>query len=162
MNIFFLDYCPKKAAMYHCDKHVVKMITETSQMISTNYSLLVTDDNKEKYDFLMKKCFVNHPCTKWARESRQNYVWLVNLLSFLLKEYEYRYEKKGFERSKKILTLKIPENFNTDKFTQPALALPDDCKISDDPVLCYREYYRKYKKHFATWKKREKPYWWFS
>jgi len=29
MNIFVLDYNPKKAAEYHCDKHVVKMILET-------------------------------------------------------------------------------------------------------------------------------------
>lgn len=35
MNIFFLDYSPAKAAEYHCDKHVVKMIVETAQILST-------------------------------------------------------------------------------------------------------------------------------
>ena len=37
MNIFHLDKNPIKCAEYHCDKHVVKMILETSQMLSTAY-----------------------------------------------------------------------------------------------------------------------------
>ena len=35
MNIFFLDKDPKIAAQLQCDKHVVKMILETAQMLST-------------------------------------------------------------------------------------------------------------------------------
>ena len=37
MNIFHLDKNPIKCALYHCDKHVVKMILETAQMLSTAY-----------------------------------------------------------------------------------------------------------------------------
>jgi len=33
MNIFFLDFDVKKCAEYHCDKHVVKMILETAQLL---------------------------------------------------------------------------------------------------------------------------------
>jgi hypothetical protein len=33
MNIFFLDFDTKKCAKYHCDKHVVKMILETAQLL---------------------------------------------------------------------------------------------------------------------------------
>ena len=33
MNIFFLDYDVVKCAKYHCDKHVVKMILETAQLL---------------------------------------------------------------------------------------------------------------------------------
>ena len=33
MNIFVLDKNPKKAAEYHCNKHVVKMILESCQMV---------------------------------------------------------------------------------------------------------------------------------
>lgn len=35
MNIFVLDWNPKKAARYHCDKHVVKMILESAQILCT-------------------------------------------------------------------------------------------------------------------------------
>lgn len=35
MNIFFLDKDPKICAQYHCDKHVVKMIVELAQLLST-------------------------------------------------------------------------------------------------------------------------------
>ena len=35
MNIFFLDEDPKYAAQMQCDKHVVKMVLETAQMLST-------------------------------------------------------------------------------------------------------------------------------
>ena len=35
MNIFVLDDDIEKCARYHCDKHVVKMILESAQMLST-------------------------------------------------------------------------------------------------------------------------------
>ena len=35
MNIFFLDKNPYVAAHKQCDKHVVKMVLETAQMLST-------------------------------------------------------------------------------------------------------------------------------
>ena len=37
MNIFHLHRNPETCARYHCDKHVVKMILETGQMLSTAY-----------------------------------------------------------------------------------------------------------------------------
>ena len=35
MNIFYLDSSPSKSAKLHCDKHVVKMIVEYAQLLST-------------------------------------------------------------------------------------------------------------------------------
>ena len=35
MNIFYLDRDPVKAAQMSCDKHVVKMILESAQMLCT-------------------------------------------------------------------------------------------------------------------------------
>lgn len=37
MNIFYLSDCPEQSAKDHCDKHVVKMILETAQLLSTAY-----------------------------------------------------------------------------------------------------------------------------
>ena len=33
MNIFYLSHCPEKAAQYQYNKHVVKMILETAQLL---------------------------------------------------------------------------------------------------------------------------------
>ena len=35
MNIFYLSECPVESAQAHCDKHVVKRILESAQMLCT-------------------------------------------------------------------------------------------------------------------------------
>ena len=68
MNIFYLDKDPVRAAEYHCDKHVVKMILESSQMLCTAHRLLSGEDYCNDKG-LYKLAYKNHPSTKWARES---------------------------------------------------------------------------------------------
>ena len=48
MNIFHLHKVPKVCAEYHCDKHVVKMILETAQMLSTAYQKHCGEDTKDR------------------------------------------------------------------------------------------------------------------
>ena len=57
MNIFFLHQNPFVSAQYHCDKHVIKMITETAQMLSTAHRIL---DGKM---ILEEKFYVRKPKT---------------------------------------------------------------------------------------------------
>ena len=45
MNIFYLDNDPKVAAEMHCDKHVVKMLVEYAQILSTAHRMV----DGEKY-----------------------------------------------------------------------------------------------------------------
>ena len=40
MNIFYLHEDPQTSAKMHCDKHVVKMIIEYAQMLSTAHRML--------------------------------------------------------------------------------------------------------------------------
>ena len=40
MNIFYLDNDPVKCAEMHCDKHIVKMIIEYAQLMSTAHRML--------------------------------------------------------------------------------------------------------------------------
>ena len=40
MNIFVLDMNPVTAAQMQCDKHVVKMIVESAQMLSTAHRMI--------------------------------------------------------------------------------------------------------------------------
>ena len=44
MNIFFLHPDPLTAAEMHCDKHCVKMILETAQMLCTAHRALDGDE----------------------------------------------------------------------------------------------------------------------
>lgn len=99
MNIFVLSLDPKKAAKFHCNKHVVKMILEYTQLLFTlvhwlNPLLLNSVVDKEGYPLkVYKETHVNHPCSIWLRKSKSNVVWLVDLLEACCEVYTYRYHK---------------------------------------------------------------------
>lgn len=145
MNIFVLDKDPIKCAQYHCDRHM-KMIVESAQMLSTALHEYGTVEG------VYKPTHKNHPCAIWARQSRSNYIWLCELSVQLLNEYANRYGKlhKTAEIIWKCIDNAhlIPEG----KLTKHPLCMPDFCKINNDVVKSYRNYYRLVKKDFATWK----------
>ena len=72
MNIFYLHKCPKRAAQLQYNKHVVKMILESAQMLCTAHHCIMGSDADVPY----KVAHRNHPSTKWARQSGENYAWL--------------------------------------------------------------------------------------
>lgn len=149
MNIFVLDLDPIKAAEYHCDKHVTKLILEGAQMLSTVLG--------GRY----KPTHANHPCTKWVAESRSNASWLIAMTYALNKEAQRRY---GHERDHKSLSV-VDELVNSCAInalpdiglTPFAQAMPDEFK-NDDAVTAYRAYYRS--KPFVAWNKGATPSWW--
>ena len=152
MNIFVLDINPKNCAKYHCDKHVVKMILESVQLLCGVHWTL---GNSAPY----KLSHRNHPCSIWVRECIENYVWLCDLTMELCKEYTYRYGKT--HKSQQILEwcmINIPNLPENGDITPFALAMPDEYKV-ECPVESYRNYYRGAKTSFATWKNREVPEW---
>lgn len=153
MNIFVLDNDPKLAAQYHCDKHVVKMILETAQLLSTTARILGTE-------FGYKLTHKNHPCSIWARTSKDNAIWLQTLGVELLAEYKHRYGKIH-KSGPIILNFPITQlSFNYIDRTPFVLAMPDKYKIVDNPVQSYRTYYLNEKRAFASWKNRSIPDWW--
>lgn len=180
MNIFYLHKDPKIAAQYHLDKHVVKMIIEYAQLMSTAHRILdgnmylgktangknikrwQLDDYREP--ILYKASHINHPSAIWAREELSHYQWLWNLASELCQEYRYRY---GGETDKQHKTSIVIQNLNFAPnniprkgiFTEPPQAMPDDVKVLGDSVQAYRNYYKTYKAAFATWKIRGVPEW---
>ena len=87
MNIFVLDQDINKCAQYHVDRHVVKMITESAQMLSTAARLVGIDAG-------YKITHQNHPCTKWSRNSLSNWLWLKDLAKSLNEEWKFRYNQK--------------------------------------------------------------------
>ena len=153
MNIFFLHWDPRICAQMHVDKHVVKMILETCQMLCAVHHLLASS-----YEPPYKLTHKNHPCTVWAMESLANYKWLATLGMELCEEYTYRYGKvHKCEQYIRKMIKNFPKFLNTE-FTPPAQAMPEIYK-SKDAVESYRQYYFFEKHLLLYWKKREEPEW---
>lgn len=154
MNIFVLDYSPRLAAEYHCDKHVIKMILETAQLLSTTHDYFGT-----WREGMYKPTHKKHPCTLWLQESRDNYFWTLNLGLWLLYEYEKRY-KKTHKTSAVLDMLKTPpKKLMYSRLTPFAQAMPEIYR-REDAVEAYRAYYMAEKAPICTWKT-ETP-WWFT
>ena len=155
MNIFFLDFDVKKCAEYHCDKHVVKMILETAQLLCGVHH--VTDQVTDQVPY--KLSHKNHPCSIWVRSSLSNYLYLCDLGLELCKEYTYRYGKVHKCQDIGLVDkLKwFPNNLPLGKFTDPTPAMPDQYKIPDNGVQSYRNYYNGEKQRMFSWKKRQVP-----
>ena len=159
MNIFFLDRTPEKSAEYHCDKHVVKMILETAQMLSTainKYAMGIEEGR------LYKNAHPKHPSTLWIGNTRNNFMWGLQLGDELCKEYTKRYGK--VHKSQTILDnikqSKYYEVIPTGELTTPPQCMPDEFKHADY-VTAYRNYYKGAKKYFAKWNKLNNiPDWW--
>ena len=167
MNIFFLDKTPEKSAQYLCDKHVVKMILETAQMLST----IAHEHKYYGVKNLYKPTHPNHPMTKWVNTHKNNYLWAREHGLSLCKEYTKRYNKvhKSQELIKQLHDLcKSFFTFgggepNSEFITPPPQCMPDEYRDKDNDwnyVTAYRNYY-KGEKTFAKWEKgRQQPEWW--
>jgi len=152
MNIFLLDKNLEKCAQYHVNRHVVKMILESAQLLCSVHH--ICGELEPPYKLAHK----NHPCSIWCRASLTNYLYLCELGLELSKEYTYRYNKHHKSTDVIQWCLNNLPNIPDIGFTPPALAMPDQYKV-DDFVQSYRNYYIGEKKGFATWKNREIPYW---
>ena len=156
MNIFILDKDPKISAAYHCDKHVVKMITEYNQLLSSAHRIL--DNNCDSQ--LMKLTHKNHPCSIWTRTNSANYNYLYQLFVYLSREYQYRYGKEhgSYTRGKNILKTKPKNILESNTITEFPQSMPDRYK-DHNTVQAYRNYYIGAKSHFSKWKNRNVPEW---
>ena len=151
MNIFVLDEDPKISAELMCDKHIVKMILESAQMLCSAFP-----QGEAPY----RRAFYNHPCTKWSRESVDNYEWLLTHSWALLEEYFERYNK--LHKSLNAIEW-CEDNYHTLDLPQLGLtpfaqAMPDEYK-NDDATQAYRNYYNGEKAYFAKWSYSSAPRW---
>jgi hypothetical protein len=155
MNIFVLDEDVKKCAEYHLDKHSTKMCVEYSQILCSVHHMTAEVTTEVPYRLTHK----NHPCSIWARECIENYIWLCDLGLELCKEYTHRYDKR--HKSQDVIEWCIINKPNLpthNKLTPFALAMPDEYKC-DNAISSYRKYYMMDKAHLANWTKRKKPFW---
>ena len=180
MNVFYLHPDPIVCAEQHCDKHVVKMLIEYAQLMSTAHRVLdgelwygrSTAGRKIQRYFhpdptmnqeLYKACHINHPSAKWVRYSSANYSWLYDMWTALHCEYEHRYGRTHESYRKLNYHLLLPpEKFSSEGFTEPTPAMNHypQCIVEGDSVTSYRNYYIEAKADFARWTNRDAPDWW--
>ena len=133
MNIFYLDHDPRLAAEFQCDKHVVKMVLESAQLLSTAHRVLDGDSAPPQ---LYKIAHINHPSSKWTRSGVDQYRWLFDHFCFLLQEYFYRYEKIHKCDALREWLIATPYHIDWDAtWSEPPLCMPDECKIVGNTAL---------------------------
>jgi hypothetical protein len=179
MNIFYLDKDPKICATMHCDKHVVKMIIEYAQLLSTAHRVLdgtshnILSKSNRKYttwvhpspimeSTLYKSTMKNHPSAIWVRQSVTHYEYLKKLWKHLSEEYTHRYGKihSTYDKLKDVLKLN-PINIPNIPFKDPPPAMSHFplCIVPNNSLHSYYNYYIVAKNYFAKWTNRPIPEW---
>jgi hypothetical protein len=172
MNIFYLDQNLKLCAIYHCNKHVVKMILEYAQLLYT--AIWVICENPKEYLSVAplngsgkhgyRPTHQNHPSAIWTRECLENYQWLCQLAMEVCAEYTYRYGKiHSCQVHIEWLRDHPPPGLSRSPdggITEFRCAMPDQYKVEGDPIKSYRNYYQGDKRAIAEWApKRSAPDW---
>ena len=158
MNIFYLDSDPIVAARVQYNKHVVKMILESAQMLCTAHHHYA-----ELYDYQTfvpyKKAHYNHPSSIWCRQNSRQYYWLFHHMLALGDEYTKRYNKKHLSITKCFDALKnCPVGMPLGgEFNEPPQCMPDEYKVEGDSIKAYWNYYIG-EKYIVANKKTEKIY----
>ena len=172
MNLFILSLIPTEAAEAMMDKHVNKILLEAVQMLCTAMRVLVPDTPIN--DDLYKQAHLNHPVSIWVRESRDNFIWTLDLVEALHEEWRFRYghPETKMHRSYAVAQLLRRHVPRDELFPCPragltpfALAMPDEYKArSGNAVESYRAYYMSpEKRRIAAWKKnRTAPEWYHN
>lgn len=180
MNLFVLDKDPVKAAQLQCDKHVVKMIVESAQMLSTAHRMLDGTFEKrpsksgktmskywrlpdEREHTFYKAVHMHHPCTVWTMKSNNNYTWHWVHFAALCDEYTYRYGKiHSTDKLLKNALKNLPHNIPVGPMTPQPLAMTSnpECMNYNDIVGSYQKFYQTKQERFKmVWSKRNVPEW---
>jgi len=154
MNIFVFDQDFTTNAQYHCDKHVVKMITEYAQLLSGAVRSTGVDAG-------YKQTHMSHPCAIWARFSIENYEWLCKLTIAVHKEWQYRYNHPAnhYHKAFKVAALLPWPELPSRGMTPFAQAMPSEYSIPHNAITAYRNYFNGEKQHIASWTNRNQPEW---
>lgn len=156
MNIFFIDKDPEIAAKAMADKHIVKMILETAQILCTAHRVIdgtpythtsAKGRKIKRYkhpshdNVLYQSAYYNHPCNVWVRQSVDNYNWTYRHFANLCYQYRQRFNRVHKAEKQLLMVLFYPPvNLQYGPLTPPAQAMPDQYRNSD-PIVAYRTYY---------------------
>jgi hypothetical protein len=176
VNLFALDEDPILAAESACNQHIVKMPTETAQMLCYVTARHNPDQDwgtfprrhadGTAHPYRTTGSHRNHPCTLWAGETQDNWKWVVEHGLAMCAVYTRRYSKSGAPPKihKAQAVIEWCRDFTTpppagdlQPFTQ---AMPEEFRCPNG-VDAYRNFYLGDKARFATWRPRaEPPTWW--
>ena len=150
MNIFYLHEDPHLAASYVYDKHKVKMILESAQMLCTAHRYY----GNENVPY--KTAHLNHPSSIWVRENTHHYYWLYEHMLALGNEYTKRYGKEHLTIIKcRDFLATPPANITSYEWTDPPQCMPDEYKMAN-AIHGYWRYYIIDKRKICN--KNEIPY----
>jgi hypothetical protein len=164
MNIFAVHENPGVAARSLPDKLVVKMPTESLQLLTpwayNAHDFITTKPDGTNYGV---KGFAHHPCAKWLYESPANVHWLLEHAFGMVDEYWQRYNKDhgtlhGLNEIRSLVYKKYNKD-NSRDHTSFVMAMPEQYKDPSNPVQSYRNYLL-HEKGYAVWKFRNYPDWW--
>lgn len=131
MNIFVLSLDVAQIPKHYCDLHLRKMMIEYVQLLSNTWPESVAPYKRTHY---------NHPCSKWVRESRANYIWLYQLVNEMDKEYQKRFNKQHLSASKlKLLRWENAHLPNVDLTPWPQ-CMPKEFKVFHLSECCNYEF----------------------
>ena len=176
MNIFYVNTNAELAAQSMVNRHVVKMILETAQLLSTAHRVIDGEEytgqsqsgrkarrwklNNDLDTILYSATHINHPSAIWTRKTSGNYSWLYDHLVALGSEYTYRYARSHVTIDKLGDILKNPpDNIPQGAITPMPSCMDKEHIIGNDPVENYRNYYNKGKTSLHRWTNRFPPEW---
>lgn len=155
-NIFYLNRCAYTSAEWMHEKHTVKMITESAQMLSTAVQMLMS----ERINALYKPAWINHPCTQWVMQSVWHYEWLMRHYEALSNKYTRLFNRNHIAYHKLIAILReyywlFPES----EWIDPPLCMPEKYRTHGSTDNCYRAYYLGEKIKGRCYYKILPPFW---
>ena len=175
MNIFVTNVDPVLAARDLCDKHCrSKMQIEGAIMLQHCFTQETlnhpsTPRTKAGKPRRSGRGYFNHQCSVWARETIDNFMWLVDLSLEQFTERMYRWPNSNEHFTKEFILWCKNNAHNTTitktGLTEFAVAINEDCncrKLPNFDDLSVVDKYRAYiihDKDFATWTKRSQPEW---
>lgn len=154
MNVFYLDRDPAVAAQAMCDQHVVKMVTETAQILSTVARLTL---NEGACEGLYRLTHQNHPIVRAAIHDAGYRNWVFLHGQYLASEYHHRFNKihaalRVLDRAGNSPLIREHEISLIRSGAIP-MCMPDALH-SEDPVESYRDYYAD---KAADWDEKQTP-----
>lgn len=159
MNIFYVAKNPQLAAQMLCDQHIVKMPTESTQMLCTVYRqyvphFIIADTQ------LYKPTHETAALTKWVGANAKHYAWLSIHTAELFREYTRRFHKLHAAEAVFERVRDIPGMLRElDTFFEPPQVMPEHYRIPGNAVQAYRNYYIGDKLRMARYWRSEPPYW---
>ena len=157
MNRFILAADPQDIPELMCDQHVIKMITEEGQMLSSairqHMPNFASQHDAGLFNTSPNSGYSRHPCTRWAADNKANFEWAIDLFFHMSVEYTCRFGTEHGTQTRLggllLLAITCDEygvSFPDGKLTshpQCFGSLQQACETTEWwPVQAYRTYYR--------------------